>query len=112
MSDHRKALKARLLAKAEATIDNLVSDKRLHKKMTLSQIEDVVGTSEIDFRQKVLEEVIGIQEDKSVGCPKCGSQVKNKGKRPKQVISLRGETEIERSYQECQTCGHRYFPPR
>lgn len=112
MTDHRKALRAKLLAKAEATIDNLLSDKRLHEKMTLSQIEDVVGKSELDFRQKVLEEVIGIQEAKCEGCPKCGGQVKNKGKRQKQVISLRGEVEIERSYQECQACGHRYFPPR
>jgi len=108
----RDELKVRLLARAEAAIDELLKDERLHEKMTLSEIEQVVGQSEVDFRQAALEAVIGLQQETAITCPLCGGKLEHKGKRRKQVVSLRGETEIERTYYQCQQCGHGYFPPR
>jgi uncharacterized protein with PIN domain len=112
MSIGRDELKAKLLARAEAVINELLNDERLHEKMTLSEIEQVVGQSEADFRQAALEEVIAQQQETPTTCPLCGGKLENKGKRRKQVVSLRGETEIERTYYQCQSCQRGYFPPR
>jgi YgiT-type zinc finger domain-containing protein len=112
MGSSREELRARLLARAEVAIDAMLDDERLHEKMTLSEIEQVIGGSEADFRQAALEEIIAMQQTAAKHCPLCGGQLENKGKRSKQVISLRGETSIERNYYQCQQCGRGYFPPR
>jgi hypothetical protein len=111
MANSREELKAKLLARAEAAIDEMQQDKRLHEKMTLSEIEQVVAGSEADFRQAALEEVIAIQQDTPSTCRLCGGKLENKGKRSKQVVSLRGETTIERTSYQCQQGGQGYFPP-
>ncbi|NJO20149.1 MAG: hypothetical protein HC838_08945 [Spirulinaceae cyanobacterium RM2_2_10] len=98
MSTQRDDLKAKLLAQAEAAIDKLLSDERVSEQMTLSEIEAVVGESEADFRQRTLEEIIAMQQENAKTCPLCGSQLRNKGKRKKRVVTLRGESEIERTY--------------
>jgi len=105
-------LKAKLLAQAEAAIDKMLADERLSDQMTLSEIEAVVGVSEADFRQRALEEIIATQQEKAKTCPLCGSALRNKGKRKKRVVSLRGESEIERTYYQCETCQKGFFPPR
>ena len=111
MSTNRDDLKAKLLAQAEAVIDKLLADERLNEQMTLSDIEAVVGISEADFRQRALEEIIGMQQDSPKTCPLCGSPLRNKGKRQKRVVTLRGETDVERNYYHCETCRKGYFPP-
>lgn len=112
MASSRDELKARLLAKAEAAIDELLKDERLHEGMTLSEIEQLVGQPETAFRQAALEEIIALQQPTATTCPLCGGKLENKGKRAKQVVTLRGETAIERTYYQCQQCGQRSFPPR
>ena len=111
MPSSREELKATWLARAEVAIDKLLQDERLHEKMTLSEIEQVVGGSEADFRQAALEEIIAMQQETPTTCPLCGGSLTNKGKRHKHVVSLRGETTIERTYYQCQQCGRGYFPP-
>jgi len=69
---NREEVKAKLLARAEAAIDALLQDERLHEKMTLSEIEQVIGGSEADFRQGALEEIIAMQQDSQRSCPLCG----------------------------------------
>lgn len=112
MPTNRDDLKAKLLAQAEAAIDKILSDERLSEEMTMSEIEAVVGESEVDFRQRTLEEIIAIQQENAKTCPLCGSRLRNKGKRKKRVVTLRGESEIERTYYHCETCQKGYFPPR
>jgi NADH pyrophosphatase NudC (nudix superfamily) len=112
MSSKRDELKTKLLAQAEATIDRLLSDERLNEQMTLSDIEAVVGRSEADFRQRALAELIAMQQDSPGTCPVCGEALRNKGKRTKRVVTLRGETDVERSYYQCERCRTGYFPPR
>jgi len=104
-------LKARLLADAEAAIDKMLSDERLSEQMTLSDIEAVIGESEADFRQRALEEIIAMQKENRKTCPVCGGHLRNKGKRKKRVVTLRGESEIDRTYYACETCQKGYFPP-
>lgn len=72
MPSNREEVKAKLLARAEAAIDALLQDERLHEKMTLSEIEQVIGGSEADFRQGALEEIIAMQQDSQRSCPLCG----------------------------------------
>jgi len=112
MATNREELKAKLLARAEVTIDELLQDEGLHEKMTLSEIEQLIGGSEADFRQAALEEIIAMQQIVPSHCPVCGGQLESKGQRRKQVISLRGETSIERTYYQCCVCKRGYFPPR
>jgi len=112
MSNKQEDLKAKLLAQAEAAIDKLLADERLNEKMTLSDIEGVIGVSEADFRQGVLEEMLAMQQETTKVCPLCGNTLRNKGKHKKRVVSLRGESDIERSYYQCAGCGKGYFPPR
>lgn len=112
MPTNRSDLKAKLLAKAEATIDEMLSDERLSEQMTMSEIEAVVGASEADFRQRALEEIIATQQTTANTCPLCGDPLRNKGKRKKRVVTLRGESEIERPYYHCETCQKGFFPPR
>lgn len=111
MPTSREELRAKLLSRAEAAIDAMLHDERLHEKMTLSEIEQVIGGSEADFRQAALEEIIVMQQDKPDRCPRCGGRLESKGRRSKQVVSLRGETTIKRTYYQCQQCGRGYFPP-
>jgi len=112
MPTNRDDLKAKLLAQAEAAIDKMLSDERLSEQMTLSEIEAVVGESEADFRQRALEEIIATQQANAKSCPLCGGALRNKGKRKRRVVTLRGESEIERTYYHCETCQKGYFPPR
>ena len=112
MSTEKDELKAKLLAEAEASIEEMLLDKRISQKMTLTEIEDVIGDLETDFRQRVLNEVVGEQENEIPSCPDCGGKLRNKGKRTKRLVTLRGETEIERRYYQCEDCGKGIFPPR
>ena len=112
MGSKREALRAKLLAQAEAAIDRLLSDERLSEAMTLSDIEAVIGVSEGDFRQGALEEIMTIQQETPTTCRLCGGKLRAKGKRKKRVVTLRGETDVERTYYQCEGCGKGYFPPR
>lgn len=111
MDAKREAVKARLMARAEAAIDKLLGDERVSEAMTMSSIEAVVGKSETDFRQAALEEVIAMQKTSAKCCPLCGSKLLDKGKQERRVVSLRGEVRLERTYYECPTCRKGYFPP-
>jgi len=112
MVAQRDELKAKLLAQAEAAIDRMLSDERLSEQMTLSDIEAVVGVSETEFRERVMGEMVGMQQAGAAACPRCGGRLRNKGKRSKRVVTVRGEAGIERNYYYCATCHAGHFPPR
>lgn len=110
MSTKKDELKAKLLAEAEAALEQMVSDERMSEQMTITEIEDVIGEMEKDFRQRVLREVIGEQEERVARCPGCGGKLRNKGKHSKRLVTLRGESDLERSYYQCEDCGKGVFP--
>ena len=112
MPSEKEELKAKLLAEAEASIEKMLSDKRMSQQMTITEIEDVIGELETDFRQRVLSEVMGEQQSETLRCPDCGGQLRNKGKHSKRLVTLRGEAEVERTYYQCEACGKGVFPPR
>lgn len=112
MSSKKEELKAKLLAEAEASIEKMLADERMGSQMTLSEIEDVIGDLERDFRQRVLSDVMGEQEILPTTCPDCGGKLRNKGKHRKRMVTLRGEVDVERNYYQCKACGKGIFPPR
>lgn len=112
MIKKKDELKAKLLAEAEAAIEKMLSDERMSEQMTMTEIEDVIGKMETDFRQRVLTDMMGEQATHAISCPECGGKLRNKGKQSKRVVTLRGETDLERSYYQCEDCGKGIFPPR
>jgi YgiT-type zinc finger domain-containing protein len=112
MSNAKEDLRSKLVVRAEAAIDKLLADERLNEQMTLSEIEALVGVSEVDFSQGALEEIMTIQHDCPTRCLVCEGKLRNKGKRKRRVVTLRGETVVERNYYQCEGCGKGYFPPR
>lgn len=111
MSIKHEAIKAKLLARAEAAIDKMLEDERVSETMSLSAIEAVIGVGESDFRQAALAEMIAMQKTTAKMCPLCGEKLNNKGKQYKRVVSKRGEVRLERNYYECRACRKGYFPP-
>lgn len=59
--------------------------------MTLSEIEAVIGISEMEFRERVLTEMMEVQEEQVLRCEQCGGSLRNKGQRQKRIVALRGE---------------------
>jgi NADH pyrophosphatase NudC (nudix superfamily) len=112
MTWKREELKAKLVAEAERAIEEMLADRQFSEEMTLSEIEDVVGKAEAKFSQAVTQELVSVHpEPKNGFCPECGGKLRNKGKRRKPLVTLRGEVEVERAYYVCQGCGAGYFPP-
>jgi hypothetical protein len=112
MPKKKEDLKTKLLAEAEASIEKMLSDERLSDEMTITEIEDVIGDLETDFRERVLSEVMGEQSSNVVNCPDCGGNLRNKGKLGKRLVTLRGEVDLKRNYYQCEACGKGIFPPR
>ena len=110
MSKQAEGLKAKLLRQTEAAIDKMLSDERMGQQMHINDIEELIGDSELEFRESVLREVMAIQDENSPVCGDCGGGLRNKGKRKRRVVTLRGEVEIEREYYQCQDCGRGFFP--
>ncbi len=75
MSKRKDELKAKLLSEAEASLERMLLDERMSEQMTMTAIEDVIGEMEIDFRQRVLREVLGEQEEPALRFPDCGGQI-------------------------------------
>ncbi len=110
MSKQREELKAKLLSEAETAIDKMLSDQRMSQHMHINDIEDLIGDTEGAFRESVLRELMSVQDGTSPACGDCGGRLRNKGKRKRRVLTLRGEAEIERKYYQCQDCGKGFFP--
>jgi YgiT-type zinc finger domain-containing protein len=54
-----------------------------------------------------------MEKGKKEMCPKCGEEVKKKGKKKRKLETNGGqEIEFEREYVTCQSCGHGFFPSR
>jgi len=108
-------LRARLLAEAEKAINDLLAEKPADNKMTLTDIERLVGRMGQQVQAKVLEELgqasREAQNAEAPVCERCGSRMQRRGTRPRQVISEVGEMTLKRDYYVCPGCGASLFPP-
>lgn len=112
MSTNHNELEARLLKQAENVIRRLLEQKGERRDLSISEMENLVGELEIDLRQAVMQELVDEAQPQGVGlCPECGGKLRSKGKKPRRVVTLRGEVEVERDYYRCEGCQRGYFPP-
>jgi len=113
MSTSANELKNRLQERAYEAIEKLLEQKAGRRDLSMSEMEDLVGEFEIEIRQSLLQEmVVDAQQARPGLCETCAGKLRYKGKKPKQVVTLRGEVRVERDYYQCETCGTGYFPPR
>jgi YgiT-type zinc finger domain-containing protein len=113
MSPQSDDLEKRLQQRAYEAIEKLLEQKGGRRDLSMSEMEDLVGEFELEVRQSLMQEmVIDAQKTQSGLCEACGGKLRYKGKKPKRVVTLRGEVTVERDYYQCETCGSGYFPPR
>ena len=106
-------LKKRLQERANEAIEKLLTQKGGRRDLSMDEMEDLVGDFELEVRQSLMQEIIADTQETQAGlCERCGGKLRYKGKKPKRVVTLRGEVTVERDYYQCETCGRGYFPPR
>jgi Zn finger protein HypA/HybF involved in hydrogenase expression len=105
-------LKKRLQERAHEAIEKLLAQKAGRRDLSMSEMEDLVGEFELEVRQTLMQEMVAdAQQTQSGLCETCGGKLRYKGKKPKRVVTLRGEVTVERDYYQCETCGSGHFPP-
>lgn len=111
-------LRERLLADAEARIDQLLSnglEARLQRgAVKLSEIEQLIVQSQREFGQTLTETLLVKASEATVSrpvCPDCGRVMRAKGRKRRQVVTSSGQGQIERDYYYCPACRRGHFPP-
>ena len=108
-------LKARLMTKAEAVIDEFLATKKSAAEATLTDIEQAVLVAGQRLEQALADELLAASAAELAEpwptCPQCGRRMKAKGKRPRRVVTESGEVTLEREYYHCAGCGAGLFPP-
>jgi uncharacterized protein with PIN domain len=109
----REELKAQLLKEAEAIINEIVGKDGNNQAETMKAIEEAALKAGEQVKASVLAGLVGnIQEqEEKEGCPRCGGQLRKKGKRSKWVLTQAGEVQVEREYYYCGRCKAGFFPP-
>lgn len=111
----REQKKAKMMARLDKAIEELLDWEEDNERPNLTQIEDIV----LKLRKEVGEEMVGeilagMGEKTPVpgpACPKCGKEMRYKGQHGKQVESRAGEVKYERGYYACPECDKGLFPP-
>jgi len=115
MPGANSALKARLMAKAEALIDELLTAQKPAQETKLVDIEQAVVGLGQRLQQALTAELVNahtaVVESAGLTCPQCGGKLKAKGKRTRRVVTETGEVSVRRAYYHCAACGTGVFPP-
>jgi uncharacterized protein with PIN domain len=115
MPTPKATLKARLLAQAEAAIEELLRQKKPPESATLADIEGVVMQARQQIEQALTTELLAESGQALPAtwpvCPNCGQRLKAKGKRKRRVVTVTGEVTVKREYYHCRACRRGLFPP-
>jgi uncharacterized protein with PIN domain len=115
MSPTDPALKARLLAEAEAAITTLLANRKPAAEADLRDIEQVVLKASQHFTQALTAALVAesgqVVEAERPQCPKCGERMRAKGHQARQLVTEVGEVTLERAYYHCAACKTGLFPP-
>jgi hypothetical protein len=106
-------LKTRLMAEAETVINGLVADAKQKGRLTITEIERMVGMMGQRLMTQAtttLIEAEGKGEDPGE-CQECGQKLRYKGLKGRNLITETGEVRYERGYYYCPGCGSGFFPP-
>ena len=115
MKKNREKLEAEFLAEAKELFDELMDWDNENEAPNLTQIEDVVLELRKRFGEQIAEKLLLRQEQRQpaerVTCPKCGDEMRPKGKKLHQVETRIGNLKIEREHYYCPRCQLGIFPP-
>ena len=111
--------KAKLMAAAEAAIDELLLWEENAGKPNMTAIENEVLALRqrlgLVMAQSVVDEQAARSSVESATeapcCPICGAVLVNKGRRKKSTVTRVGEVETDRPYAYCPHCKRGVFPP-
>lgn len=107
-------LKKRLMAQAEAAIDQMLSRRKPVDEITLTEIEQLARVAGERVMHDLTDELVKTSEDQqdpTLCCPDCGKHLHYKGKKDKPIVTETGETSIRRAYYYCPQCRKGIFPP-
>lgn len=112
MALNKDELKANLLKAYEAQLDKRLTD--LGAELSLSEIEEVALELRGQVSEDITQALVDQQGQRVVPdeyCPSCGCRMRNKGRKPRRIVTRSGEVEVERTYYYCETCQAGHFPP-
>ena len=100
-------------------IEGLNKWREKHPRATMREIEEEIDRRMSKMRAQLITDTVmksastDMKKGKKEMCPKCGGEVKQKGKKKRKLETNGGqEIEFEREYVTCQSCGHGFFPSR
>jgi uncharacterized protein with PIN domain len=111
----RAELRAKLLAEAERSIDELLDWTDQTPRPNLTQIENAVLKLRKHLGEQAAQVVIETQETyhpvPGPLCPTCQREMHYKGQKAETVESRVGQLQVSRGYYYCETCHQSLFPP-
>ncbi len=110
----RAEIKAELLAKYEATLDEMLSQGETQAGLTLTDIEEMALRTRAQVGEQVTAAFVESQSEAGVPGPRfpsCGQEMRKKGRKHRYLRTRSGDVEMERAYYYCPTCRRGHFPP-
>ena len=110
----RAEIKAELLAKYEAMLDETLSQGETKAGLTLTDIEEMALRTRAEVGEQVTAALLETQGGPRVPephCPSCGQAMRYKGRKHRYLRTRSGEVELERAYYYCPMCRRGHFPP-
>jgi len=86
-----------------------------HQHATFDELEQQVLQVRKRFGEQLMQAVLEKRAEVRVvpgpACPECGTEMRYKGQKKRQVISSIGETPVKRGHYNCPACKRSVFPP-
>lgn len=86
-----------------------------HQQATFDELEQQVLKARKRFGEQLMQAVLEKRAEVRVvpgpACPKCGTEMRYKGQKERQVLSSIGETPVKRGHYYCSECKRSVFPP-
>jgi hypothetical protein len=115
MKETRAEKKARMMARLEKAIDELLNWEEANDQPNLTEIEDIVLKLRKQIGEDMVDEVLGEMSEKTPvpgpACPRCGKEMRYKGQRERHLEARVGGVAYERGYYACEDCAEGIFPP-
>jgi uncharacterized protein with PIN domain len=114
MRKSRAEIKAELVAKYEAMLEEMLSQGETKAGLTLTDIEDMALRTRAEVGEQVTAALLETQAEQSIPgprCPKCRQEMRYKGRKHRYLRTRSGEVEMERAYYYCPMCRQGHFPP-
>jgi hypothetical protein len=115
MKHTREQKRAKLLAAAQAVIEEFLDWEAQAAQPKLTAIEDGVLQLREQFGQRLAEVALADQDAKQPvtpsECPSCGQPMRYKGQKGLEVESRVGLLSIDRGHYYCARCHSGLFPP-